>query len=76
MSDLLKNLVGALIPSQSYTVGGKSVKSSGVPVELTLKLDPEFSKTILKATGIIGGSIVLGMAAGYAISDNRKRGRR
>jgi hypothetical protein len=72
MSNVLQNLVGALIPKQSYTVGGKS-SGNNIPVELTLKLDPDFKKTVIKGATILSIGIGLGIASGIVISNNNKR---
>jgi len=53
----------------SYVVGGKS--SEPLPVEVTLKLDPDFKRSLLTATSILGVSIAVGVAVGVAASKRR-----
>ena len=64
-------LVKNIIPAQEVIVGGKSSKSSGVPIDVKLKLDPEFSKTLVKVSGILALGIGLGIASGIVISKKR-----
>lgn len=55
----------------SYTVGGPASKP--LPVELTLKLDPDFKKTVIKSVCILSAGVVIGVATGVAISSRPRR---
>jgi hypothetical protein len=61
LPQILNTAAGGKIP-YNYVVGGKA-STSGIPVEVTVKLDPDLKKTILKgcaflALGIIGGAAI------------------
>jgi hypothetical protein len=53
IGNILKNTT---IP---YTVGGKD--ASPIPLNVKLSIDPDFKKTVLIATGILGLGIGLGI---------------
>lgn len=69
----LAKILGALIPAQTVMVGGKPTKSSGVPVDVKLAIDPEFKKTLITVVGILSVGIGAGIATGIVISKARKR---
>lgn len=59
----LTTLIKNIIPSQDIVIGGKTVKSTGgIPVDVRVRFDPEFTKTILKGAAYIGTGIAVGMA--------------
>jgi hypothetical protein len=53
-----------------YTVGAKD-DGKGLPFDVTLSLDADFKKTIIKAVTIGAVGIGLGIAAGIFISKRR-----
>jgi len=59
------------LTKQSYTVGGPASKP--LPVELTLKLDPDFKKTIIKTALIFSAGVAIGVGTGVAVSGMRRR---
>lgn len=54
----------------AYTVGSQS--STTLPVNVTLKVDPDFKKTIYKTVTIFTVGIALGITAGIYISKKRR----
>lgn len=71
--NVLSKIAGALIPSQTYTVGGKSSASSKLPVELTLKIDPDFKKTLLIGTALMGIGVGVGVGIGIVNASTKRK---
>lgn len=66
----IDNLINAVIP-YTYKVGEKS-SGAGLPVKVTLALDPDFKKTLIKGLAIFSISVGVGVAVGVAVAKPKK----
>jgi hypothetical protein len=65
------NLLQTLLtPTVPYTVGSKS---SGIPVNVNLQIDPNFKRVVYNTAGIISLGILAGILAGVIY--NKKKGK-
>lgn len=70
---VITDLIGKFIPPQTLTVGGKTSSSSQIPVKVTLNLDPDFKKTLVKSVAILTIGIGAGIATGIIISNSKRK---